>query len=139
MLAETRQSAFDPEFDPPPPRWRREHVPLRLVVNPWLVVLDWLTAYMIVRAAVLRVNFTLFQLGCAVALLGFFLLQFHCLDCGATGWLLRFRRHHCPDGVAAWCARRPSRWPIPSVGTQIVAWCFALAMAVLLALIPWRG
>jgi hypothetical protein len=64
--------------------------------------------------------------------LGFFLIQYHCVDCGATGWALRHRRHACPEEVARWQNRRPLPRGLPSVGTQIVMWCFLLLFAVFL-------
>jgi hypothetical protein len=107
----------------------------RLVVNPFLVVLDWLVALAILRASIARFNFRLFQVGTILLVLGFLLVQYHCLDCGATGWVLRHRRHACPEDVVRWRNRRPRHWRVPSVGTQIVVWCNLLATAVLLWLI----
>ncbi len=109
------------------------------MVNPFLVVMDWLVAFAIIRAAFVRLNFRLFQVGTILLLLGFLLLQYHCLDCGATGWVLLHRRHACPADVVRWRNRRPRRWRVPSVGTQIVVWCYLIAMALLLWLILARA
>jgi len=58
------------------------------------------------------------------------LFQYHCLDCGATGWLLSFRRHCCPaitarahDGVVV------RRFPGLSVKSQIIGWIYFLLAA----------
>ncbi len=101
--------------------------------------MDWLVAFAIIRAAFVRLNFRLFQVGTILLLLGFLLLQYHCLDCGATGWVLLHRRHACPADVVRWRNRRPRRWRVPSVGTQIVVWCYLIAMALLLWLILARA
>ncbi|MGO9465736.1 MAG: hypothetical protein ACLQIB_34680 [Isosphaeraceae bacterium] len=105
------------------------------MVNPFLVVMDWLVAWAMLRAAVARINFRLFQVGTILLLLGFLLFQYHCLDCGATGWLIRRKRHACPEDVVRWRNRRPRRRSVPSAGTQIVVWFFLVAMAFLLWLI----
>jgi len=134
MLLEQQLSTFDPEFDPPPqPRLQRPDSSSgsqkRLLVNPFLAVMGWLVALAILRAAIARVDFRLFQVGAILLLLGFLLVQYHCLDCGATGWVLRQGRHACPEDVVRWRNRRPRPWRVPSVGTQIVVWCYLLTMA----------
>jgi hypothetical protein len=139
-MLEPQLSTFDPDFDSPAARrpqlgdspLNREK---RLVVNPFLVVLDWLIAFALFRAAIAHRNFTIFQIGAVLLLSGFFLLQYHCLDCGTTGWLIRHRSHTCHDDVVRW---RPPRFRVPSVGTQIVVWCYLVAAAVLLLLILAR-
>jgi len=105
------------------------------VVNPLLAVLDWLVALAILRASIARVNVRLFQVGSILLVLGFLLFQYHCLDCGATGWLIRQRRHACPEDVVRWRNRGPRRRRVPSIGTQIVLWCYLLGLAVGLWLI----
>jgi hypothetical protein len=139
-LWEPALSNFDPDLDPPPsPTSPRQDVwngtGKRLVVNPFLVVMDWLVAFAILRAAIARVNFKLFQVGAILLLVGFLLVQYHCLDCGKTGWVLRHRRHACRGDVARWQNRRLLPRVFPSVGTQIVMWCFLLAMAAFLWLV----
>jgi hypothetical protein len=111
----------------------------RLLVNPFLVVMDWLLAVSILRAAFKRADSVLFEVGAVLLLLSFFLLQYHCLDCGATGWMLLRRRHACPVEVRRRRNGRPPRWGVPSVGIQIVVWCYLLVAVVLIWLILTRA
>jgi hypothetical protein len=135
---------FDPEFDSPPPP--RAQLPdsspsdqKRLLVNPFLALVDWLVALALLRAAIARVNFALFLIGSLFLLLGSLLLQYHCLDCGATGWLIRHGSHACPDEVFRRPSRRPRRLRVPRIATQIVVWCYLVAAAVILLLILTRA
>jgi hypothetical protein len=142
MMVEEHRSTFDPEFDPPAARSRPagawDDTDKRLIVNPFLVLVDWLAAYAFFRAAIMRVDFTMFQIGAALLLVSSVLCQYHCLDCGATGWLVRHRRHRCPEAVARSRIERPRRWHIPGVAVQIVVWGYLVAMAVALYLILSR-
>jgi len=125
-------SSFDPDFDRPQRQLPDDprSFTKRLVVNPFLVVIDWLAAFAILRASIERHNRILFQIGAGVLLLGLLLLQYHCLDCGKTGWVLRQGRHDCPDDVAGWRERRSGRLGVPSIRAQIVIWCVVLGIVV---------
>jgi hypothetical protein len=130
-------SISDPEFDLPQlqrPASSRGFTK-RLVVNPFLVVIDWLIAFAILRASIEQHSFILCQIGTMVLFFGFLLLQYHCLDCGRTGWLLRHRRHACPDGVVSWQGRRRDRLSVPGIRTQVGIWCVVIATVVFLWLI----
>ena len=115
------QGTFDRDVDSQPgrpPRVPFESVPeyQRLVANPFLAVLAWLVDVSLMRAAMKSRSSTLFLIGLSLLFVAFFFLQFHCLDCGATGWLFRYRSHACPavvaryqDGVCGDFAFRKSR------------------------------
>jgi hypothetical protein len=66
------------------------------------------------------------------------LLQFHCLDCGRTGRLARWREHACERVVARQLARRPRWFRGPTPGVQTVLWTLIVAVAGLLVLIARR-
>jgi hypothetical protein len=144
MRSEPNLSTFDPEFDAPP---RQEARPpsswhsneKRLLVNPFLVLIDWLAAYALIRAAVMRVNFPLFAAGTILLILGFFLLQYHCLDCGRVGWAIWQSRHICRVDPSRHPSRRWRRLSVPRTAVQIVIWCYLLAAVVILCLVRATG
>ncbi|MDR3632701.1 MAG: hypothetical protein P4L84_02635 [Isosphaeraceae bacterium] len=130
----------DPDLDPPPGRRVRRPPPgailvpqeyQRLVANPFLalaLLIAWLGA---MRLALLARNFV------AVAVVGvcFFgvirLLHYHCLDCGHTGWLFRWRVHACEAVVARQVAGRVRRWRGPTPTVQVVLWLYVIGCAVI--------
>jgi hypothetical protein len=130
----------DPEFDPPrrpgprpsrPPFLPQEYQ--RLVANPFLALVGliaWVAAF---RWALIRRS--LAEVG--IALLGlvavFFLLQYHCLDCGATGLLYRWKSHACECVRARQEADRVRRFRGPNPVLQTVFWGYLLAGAAVLA------
>jgi hypothetical protein len=135
---------FDPELDLLPRRpGRRTREPLDgyqlLVVNPLLVVLSWLVAVAVIRFAVRDLNLTVFVVGIVQMLLSMLLVQFHCLDCGATGWLLEHRRHSCPAVIARWQAQHVRRIHGPTVGAQILLWFLFIMTGFVLAMILYFG
>ena len=132
---EQGQGTFDRELDLQPLRSMPEPIePIgdrqRLVANPLLGVLFWIVAFMMLRESVRRHDLNLFVWGLLFVLVGAVFMQFHCLDCGKTGWLLRSRSHTCPAVIA----RRESKWVrpfrLPGLKVQLVVW-FILMMAAL--------
>jgi hypothetical protein len=111
----------------------------RLVVNPFLAVLVFIIIVALWREGVTRRSPALFQLGVGLVLVDVFLLQYHCLDCGATGWLLRYRRHACPTVMLRWQRGEWRRFRGPGVKLQLVAWLILVAAALVLILIMWIG
>jgi hypothetical protein len=111
----------------------------RIVVNPFLGVLAWVIMVAVIGAGVRRHSVTVFLSGLSLLLVGFALQQFHCLDCGATGWLYRYKRHACPSVVARYenVEFRPIR--LPNVPTQVTIWTYVLAGALLLLLMFLGG
>jgi hypothetical protein len=130
---------FDRDIDPQPRRPARSDrgsiVPSqRLIVNPFLAVLGFVIIVAIWREAFIRRSSGLFQLGAALLLVVGFLVQYHCLDCGATGWLIRCRRHACPTVVARWELGERRRFRGPGVRSQLWIWFILLAAACVLGL-----
>ena len=138
MQADSGHSVFDPDLDVSRPRRVRIEVePIeeyqRLLANPFLAVLCWVVVFFVVRQALRLDSFALFLVGLVLLSCSILMVQYHCLDCGATGWLIRCRRHACPDVVRA--QNNPGTWRRrgPRVETQIVVWLYGLvAVAVLL-------
>jgi hypothetical protein len=58
------------------------------------------------------------------------LFQFHCLDCGRTGPLRRWKQHVCPRVAQRHLAGRPRRFRGPPPAIQVVLWLFALLMTL---------
>jgi hypothetical protein len=110
----------------------------RIVVNPFLGVLAWVGTVVLIEVGVRRRSLALFLAGVGLLIVGFVLHQFHCLDCGATGWLYHYRRHACPSVVARYENREARRFRIPNVPTQVTIWIYVLAGALFLLLL-WMG
>jgi hypothetical protein len=124
----------DPELDPPreyesraAADFARNHS--RLVANPFLALLGWILACSVMFKA-LNARDPLLSL---VALLGFMaailLIQYHCLDCGKTGWAFRAGRHLCPLAAARALAADTPRWIGPGIFTQLKFWFVIAALA----------
>jgi hypothetical protein len=111
----------------------------RIVVNPFLGVLAWAIMVAVIDAGVRRRSLTLFLSGLSLLVVGFAVQQFHCLDCGATGWLYRYRRHACASVVARYENVEFRRIRIPNVPTQVTIWTYVLAGALLLFLLFLGG
>jgi hypothetical protein len=109
----------------------------RLLANPFLAVLCWLIMFGLFRAGLRIQSFTLFLAGVGLLFGALLLFQFHCLDCGSTGWLLGYRRHACPAVLARWQSRQVRRFRGPGVKTQIVAWLVLVASALVLGMALW--
>jgi hypothetical protein len=110
----------------------------RLVANPFLALLGlvlWCLALRQILGAK-RLDLlipVLLSLGAVV-----FLLQYHCLDCGATGLLFRWRRHACERVLARQLEGRPLRFRGPRPPTQLVLWIYALLTVAVLFLLVLR-
>jgi hypothetical protein len=110
----------------------------RLVANPFLGLVAlgfWLLA---AGYAILEVRGL--PLVAALVLLfasGFFfryLFHYHCLDCGATGLLQRYRRHSCLSVQDRYRTGRRRRLRLPNPILQFVLWIYVLvALAMLFA------
>ena len=137
---EPGQGTFDREIDLQP---RRPVTDLlepveayqRLVANPFLAVLAWLIVYGMVREGDRRQNLALFLTGMVLLFVAFFLLQFHCLDCGATGWLLRSWAHGCPAVVTRRQSKSVRQFQGPGLKTQLAAWFVFLLAALVLGMV----
>ncbi len=141
---ESGQGTFDADLDA---QTRRPAVvgdePLtdyqRLIANPFLAVLGWLLASIVVRIAIVQRNSALFLAGLAGGVIALLLIQVHCLDCGTTVWLIVARRHAC----AAIAARRLAGWQRrrrgPGVKVQLAAWFVVLGTVFLVGWIIWAA
>jgi hypothetical protein len=141
---ESGPDIFDRELDPQPHRpagpQRDTVVPFqRLVVNPFLAVLVFIIIVWLWSEGLKWQSPALFQLGVGLLIVDVFLVQFHCLDCGATGWLLRYRRHACPTVLARWGRSEWRRFRGPGVRLQLASWLILLASVTVLVLILWIG
>jgi hypothetical protein len=137
----------DPEFESPlapgilPPLDAPENY-LRLVANPflgilgflgWLAALIWTTHLDIDRELIgplvpiiaVAFLFGLWRIGP--------LFQYHCLDCGATGRLSRWREHLCPASALRRQSGRRRRFRGPPLFAQVVLWLWGLFGAIMLA------
>ena len=132
-------STYDRELDAHarPPRDPAESFASyqRVIVNPLLAVAMCVAAVFFVRFS-LRER-ALWQFLVALAWLGlsFFTVQFHCLDCGKTGWFLAVRRHACAPALARWQHGHRVRWRVPTPRIQLILWWYFLASATTLIVI----
>jgi len=111
----------------------------RLVANPFLTVLGWLVMFGVMRESLRRHNLWLFIISVALLVGSCLFLQFHCLDCGATGWLMGYRRHACPAVVARRSSQAQRRFRGPGLPTQLLAWFILLTAACGLGLIALQS
>ena len=95
-------------------------------------VLSWVAAIGLVRASVEQKNLALLMTAVILFFIAFFFLQFHCLDCGATGWLLRSWAHACPAVVARRRSQAVRRFRGPGLKLQLAAWFIFLTAAFIL-------
>jgi hypothetical protein len=128
------QSPFDPDLDPPQRRLSQPssesiESQLRLIVNPFLAVLGWVIVLVILRLALQIHSSNLFLTGLGLSLVPLFLFQYHCLDCGATGWVQSSWRHCCPAVAARTQNSIVRRSPRLSVKNQMIAWIYLLVVA----------
>jgi hypothetical protein len=140
---EPGRATFDPDLDLQPRRPSPDpNVPVdeyqRLVANPFLAVLGWLAMFGLLREAVRRQNLAMFMTGIILLFVAFFFLQFHCLDCGATGWLLRSWAHACPAVVARRQSGLVRRIRGPGLKLQLVAWFIFLTAVFVLGMVVIR-
>jgi hypothetical protein len=113
----------------------------RLIANPSLAFLMWLISFVAIRHAVIEHKLGLFFIGLLLTMVPLLLGQFHCLDCGSTGWALRGARHFCPSVAARCQGLRLSRIRVPRLRTQFQVW-ICVAVLVLLVygiLVGYRG
>lgn len=61
------------------------------------------------------------------------LFQFHCLDCGRSGRISRWRRHVCPAVARRILEGRPLRFRPPGPLAQMLMWGYFLAIVLVLA------
>jgi hypothetical protein len=127
----TRPSPYDPDLDPSPRpsagAGEMFEVYQRFIANPFLAVLACIPVLLLIRAGLQSHQLAWFLGGLCLLCLTFLLVQFHCLDCGATGWLWRSRRHACPELMNRWRAGKLGRLRPPPLSTQILVWLYVMA------------
>lgn len=97
----------------------------RLLVNPLVAILCGLGGVALIQHALRTRNVVLFGTAVGVLFLSFLLIQFHCRDCGATGWYLHAGRHACAAVVARWRQNVSARSGLRS-RTQLIIWVYVL-------------
>jgi hypothetical protein len=102
----------------------------RLVVNPLVAILSSLAGVALIQHALRTRNLALFGTGVGVLLLSLLLIQFHCRDCGATGWYLHASRHACAAVVARWRQNVLARSGLRA-GTQLLIWTYVMFFSLL--------
>jgi hypothetical protein len=133
---------FDRDVDSNPGRPPRRPVESllehqRIVVNPFLAVLGWVAVFGIIRRSIQIKSMPLFLAGDGLLLAACLLLQFHCLDCGATGWLLRYKKHACSAVVMRAQNLVTRRFRAPGVKAQLVAWCVFTGSALVVGVVAF--
>jgi hypothetical protein len=123
-------STYDRDLDVPQRPDRAPDEPLgpyrRLVANPLLTIASCVAAIVLMRVGLQQRTLPLFLAAIGLLFGAPFFLQFHCLDCGVTGWLLRSKRHACPPALARWREGRQTRWRMPEPKTQLILWIYVL-------------
>lgn len=141
----------DPDFGAAPtapgellPSPLNPHLFLRVVANPFLgfaALLAWVYLLIVVFRELRRMPELLGPLAPAVVVvfaamlwLSPSLFQFHCLDCGCTGRLSRWREHSCLRSSWRRSSGRPRRMRGPPPLVQVVIWLWVLVLAAI-----WAG
>jgi hypothetical protein len=107
----------------------------RLVANPLLALAGVVAAIFLIRVSLEHRILPLFLASIGLLFGAFFFVQYHCLDCGSTGWLVRAGRHACPPLMARWREGRIGRWRFPGLKFQMILWLHLLASVAGLLLI----
>jgi hypothetical protein len=102
----------------------------RLVVNPLVAILCGLGGVVLIQHALRTRNVLLFGTAVGVLFLSFLLIQFHCRDCGSTGWYLHVGRHACAAVVARWRQNVSARSGLRS-RTQLLIWVYVMVLSLL--------
>jgi hypothetical protein len=106
----------------------------RVLVNPIVSILCVLAGVALIQFA-LRTRFlVLFAAGLLVMALGFFLIQYHCLDCGGSGWYQYASRHACEPVLARW-REKVETHTLLRARTQLSIWIYVLVFGILIYLV----
>ena len=102
----------------------------RLVVNPLVAILCSLAGVALIQHALRTRNVVLFCTAVGVLFLSLLLIQFHCRDCGTTGWYLHASRHACAAVVARWRQNVLARSGLRA-RTQLLIWSYVMVFRLL--------
>jgi hypothetical protein len=138
-------TVHDPELDAPRTEARRPqgpvHLPqetMRLLANPFLTVSLFFFGLWSAVVAERYKNIHILLLGVIVVFTSVGFLHYHCLDCGTTGFLFRWRRHECERVLVRRINGQVRRWRGPNPTAQTILWGYALLIVSILAGIAWR-
>jgi hypothetical protein len=135
-------SSHDPDLDPPrrrpsdpgrPPFLPQEYQ--RLVANPFLAVFGLIVGLGVFWKALELRELPLVALALVALISVAYLLQYHCLDCGSTGLLLRWKSHACERVLARQQANQVRRFRGPNPTFQTVLWGYALLVLAILVFV----
>lgn len=118
---------------------------LRLIANPFLAFTYFVTWLIALHQSVLgQFSGPLSPMLVAILIAGLslfpVLLQYHCLDCGGSGRLLRWRKHACYLSIARRDAGRRRRFRGPTPPIQVLLWFWVvIAAAVAINSVDWMG
>jgi hypothetical protein len=146
VASDPEPSIHDPELDAPRTGARRTRRPvplpqesLRLLANPFLTVSIVLFGLLELSSALRDQSLPGF-LGALITLAGSVLfLHYHCLDCGATGILFRWRRHECERVLIRRITGPTRRLRGPNPTVQTIAWGYLLLGFAILSGILYRS
>jgi hypothetical protein len=113
----------------------------RLVANPFLALLLLICAYESFRKSLGQKNLALFIIGICLSLVAILVVQYHCLDCGKTGWFWRASGHACTAVIARRQNWGERRFRGPGLKLQLAGWFVLLFGALVLGLVTlaaWR-
>ena len=138
MQANPRSHGLDPELGTSQgpsrgvaPEFVREHT--RIIINPFLVLLGWSSTGYLLQLGLKTRDPGLSLAALMGLLLSTLLIQYHCLDCGETGWAIRAARHLCPLAAARAFHVLGRPWRKPTITTQLKA-RIAIALIIVLYL-----
>ena len=100
------------------------------MVDPLVAILCSLAGVALIQHALRTRNVALFCSGVGVLCLSFLLIQFHCRDCGATGWYLHAGRHACAAVVSRWRQNVLARAGLRP-RTQLLIWAYVMVFSLL--------
>jgi hypothetical protein len=135
----------DPDLDPPhraasdgrPPFLPQEYQ--RLVANPFLALVGLIAWFAAIRWALASRNDWLLALAVAGLVAPASLLHYHCLDCGATGILFRWKSHACDRVRARQRIDQVRHFRGPNPDTQTILWGYLVAIVAILAFVVSRA
>ncbi len=118
------------EFAPPRSQIpaRMTYTRARLIANPFLTILGLVLAFAVLKAGLRSRDLVLFMTSIIGMVISLLIIQYHCLDCGETGWAIRARRHLCPLGALRAMNASIGRPHFPTILAQLKIWFVIVAI-----------
>ena len=110
-----------------------------MVADPFLALVGLMVGVAGVRQAVAARVLPLLVFSLIVVAGSVALIHYHCLDCGRTGWIFRWRRHACERVVERQLAGMVRRFRGPNPTLQLVVWVYVLIGLAFLGVVVLRG